>query len=173
MSVDLIVALITLLGTLIVLIWNVIDRSRSSFEERMSQATEFLTGQTQRRSAGIAIISGSSRRLVRRRETSWRIAMILLLCAQAIYLLEQSDQGSRPDEILNLRRILELLLGFGFQSAEQAEITMLAQRVKIDLEGANKSSKGFNRDEVRMMAAQSLAINEWVKPAKSPGQDKY
>jgi hypothetical protein len=60
MSVDLIVAVITLLGTLIVLIWNVIDRSRSSFEERMSQATEFLTWETQRRSAGIAIISGSS-----------------------------------------------------------------------------------------------------------------
>ncbi len=90
MSVDLIVALVTLLGTLIVLIWNIIDRSRSSFEDRMSQATEFLTGHTQRRSAGIAIISGSRGRLVRRRAATWRTAMILLLCTQAIYLLEQS-----------------------------------------------------------------------------------
>lgn len=61
MSVDLIVALVTLLGTLIVLVWNVIDRSRSSFEDRMSQATEFLTGHTQRRSAGIAITLRSAR----------------------------------------------------------------------------------------------------------------
>jgi len=172
MSADLIVALITLLGTLMVLIWNIIDRSRSSFEARMSQATEFLTGQTQRRSAGIAIISGFNRRLLRRRETTWRIAMILLLCAQAVYLLEQSDQGGRPDEILNLRRILELLLGFSFQSAEQVEITMLAQRIKSDLESASKSSKGLNREEVRMMATQSPIISEWTKPAEPSGQDK-
>ncbi len=168
MSVDLVVALITLLGTLIVLIWNIIDRSRSSFEERMSQATEFLTGKTQRRSAGIAIISGYSRRLTRRRKTTWRTAMILLLCTQAIYLLEQSGQGSRPDEILNLRRILELLLGFNFQSAKQVEITMLAQRIKDDLEGVNKSSKGLGRDEVRKMVTQSPTINKWVKPAGPP-----
>jgi hypothetical protein len=162
MSIDLIVALVTLLGTLIVLIWNIIDRNRSSFEDRMSQATEFLTGHTQRRSAGIAIISGSQRRLGKRRTATWRTAMILLLCTQAIYLLEQSRQGSRPDEILNMRRIIELLIGFNFQSSEQVQGAKLAQRIKDDLEGTSKSSKGLDHDEVQKVLTQSPVIKKWL-----------
>jgi len=134
----------------------------------MSQATEFLTGHTQRRSAGIAIISASRSRLTRRRGATWRTAMILLLCTQAIYLLEQSGEGSRPDEILNLRRIVELLLGFSFQSSEQVDIAMLAQRIQSVLKGTSKPSKGLDQVKVREMLAQSPAIKEWVGPAISP-----
>jgi hypothetical protein len=77
MNVDLIVALVTLAGTLVVLIWNIIDRRQSEFDARMSQATELLTGKTQRRSAGIAIIEGAKDRL--RRRGMWRTERILLL----------------------------------------------------------------------------------------------
>jgi hypothetical protein len=164
-TVDVIVALFTLLGTLIVLTWNIIDRSRSSFEDRMSKATDFLTGGTQKRSAGIAIISGSRRRLTKRREVTWRTAMILLLCTQAIYLLEESGEGNRPDEILNLRRIIELLIVFNLQSLDQAEIAMLVQRVKDDLRGTSKPSRGLDQAEIKKMITKSPAISEWLKLA--------
>jgi hypothetical protein len=163
MNVDLIVALVTLLGTLIVLTWNIIDRSRSSFEERMSKATDFLTGGTQKRSAGIATISSSRKRLARHREVAWRTAIILLLCTQAIYLLEQSDEGDRPDEILNLRRIVELLIAFNFQSSEQVEGAMLAKRIKNDLQGASKRPGGLDRTQVKKMTTESPIIGEWPK----------
>lgn len=165
MTVEVVVALITLLGTLIVLSWNIIDRSRSSFEDRMSQATDFLTGGTQKRSAGIAVISGSRRRLARRREVEWRIAMTLLLCTQAIYLLEQSGEGNGPDEILNLRRIIELLLTFNSQLLEQTEVAVLAQRIKDDLRGARKPSRGLDQAEIKIMITKSPAISEWLRPA--------
>lgn len=170
MTADLTVALVTLLGTMIVLIWNAIDRNRSSFEDRMSQATDFLTGSTQRRSAGIAIISASRKRLGRRREVTWRTAMVLLLCTQAIYLLEQSGQGKRPDEIVNLRRIIELLIVFNRQTSGYTEATMLAQRVKNDLHGSIKLSTGLDQAELRKMVAQSPAIDKWIRSTGMPGR---
>ena len=162
MTIDVIVALITLLGTLAVLTWNTIDRSQSSFEKRMSQAADFLTGGTQKRSAGIAIISSSRRRLTKSRETAWRTAMASLLCMQAIYLLEQSGEGDRPDEVLNLRRIIELLIAFDLQSPELVEASMLAERIKNDLKDTAKFSRGLNRAQIKGMIASSPAISEWL-----------
>jgi hypothetical protein len=164
-TVDVIVALVTLLGTMIVLIWNIIDRGQSSFEERMSQATDLLTGGTQKRSAGIAIIASFRIRLARRRATSWRTAMTLLLCTQAIYLLEQSRDGDRPDELLNLRRIIELLIAFNFHSPNQYEIAVLAARIKGDLQGVGKLSQCLNRAKIDAIIAKSPAICAWLKAA--------
>jgi hypothetical protein len=93
LSTDVIVALPTMVGTLAVLIWNVLDRRRSAFDAQMRQAADFLTGQTQPRSAGIAIIEGARVRLLVRRESAWRTAIIGLLCTQALYQLERSEQG--------------------------------------------------------------------------------
>lgn len=164
MTVDVIVASVTLLGTLIVLIWNIIDRGQSSFEERMSQATDLLTGGTQKRSAGIAIISSFKIRIARRRATSWRTAITLLLCTQAIYLLEQSKEGGRPDELLNLRRIIELLITFNFHSPDQHEIAELAARIKNDLQGAGKISQCLNEAKIDAVI-KSPAICAWLKTA--------
>ena len=166
MTIDVIVALITLIGTLAVLTWSIIDRSQSSFEERMSQATDFLTGGTQKRSAGIAIISSSRTRLAKKRETAWRAAMASLLCTQAIYLLEQSGEGDRPDEVLNLRRIIELLIRFDLQSPELAEASMLAERIKNDLKDTAKFPSGLNRAQVKGIVDSSPAISRWLGPAR-------
>ena len=160
MNVDLIVALVTLAGTLIVLIWNFIDRSQSAFDNRMSQATELLTGHTQRRSAGIAIIEGAENRLRRRR--TWRTAMVGLLCAQAVYLLEWSEQGKRPDEILNLRRIILLLIDFKDMSPGQAEIADVSRRIRDDITSNEHRARGLGRGEVKTMVDESRAISDWV-----------
>jgi hypothetical protein len=161
-TVDLTVALVTLLGTLIVLTWNIIDRSRSSFEDRMSIATDFLTGGTQKRSAGIAIISSSRARLSGHREVAWRTAIVLLLCTQAIYLLEQSGEGDRPDELLNLRRIIELLITFDSRPSGKDESAVLVMRIKDDLRGVSELSRGLNRAQVERMITGSPAISKWL-----------
>jgi hypothetical protein len=122
MKTEVAAAWIALGGTVLALIWNIVDRTRSAFDDRMSQATELLTGQTQRRSAGIAIIEGSQRRLTGsqrpvircfiRGNRAWLVGLTGLLCAQAVYLLKSSGQGKRPDEIFNLNRIMTLLIMF-------------------------------------------------------------
>jgi hypothetical protein len=161
MNVDLIVALVTLVGTLAVLIWNIIDRRRSAFDDQMSQATDFLTGKTQRRSAGIAIIEGAKERL-KRQEGTWRTAMVGLLCTQAVYLLEWSEQGKRPDEILNLKRILKLLIVFKDQPSSQTEIADVGRR-QLDLKSAEQRSRGLDRTEIKKMVNKSPEISGWVK----------
>lgn len=104
-------ALIALSGTILVLMFNIYDRSRSASNDRMARATELLTGGSQPRSAGIAIMEGSCRMLKgsRFRHNAWREAAIGLLANQAVYLLERSAEGDRPDEIRNLQRIVGLL----------------------------------------------------------------
>lgn len=168
MNVDLIVALVTLAGTLIVLIWNFIDRSQSAFDDRMSQATELLTGRTQRRSAGIAIIEGSKNRLRKRR--AWRTAMVGLLCTQAIYLLEWSEQGRRSDEILNLKRIMRLLIDLKDISPGQAEIAEIGQRIKDDISSDKERTRGLDRSEIKKMIYGSRVIGDWVNRAGRSGR---
>lgn len=104
-------AIIALCGTLLVLLFNIFDRSRSAFDDRMVKATELLTGGSQKRSAGIAIIEGARGRLTGSGfgGDAWRQAAIGLLFNQAVYLLECSSEGDRPDEIRNLQRIVGLL----------------------------------------------------------------
>jgi hypothetical protein len=163
MNVDLLVALVTLAGTLIVLIWNFIDRSQSAFDDRMSEATQLLTGHTQRRSAGIAIIEGATSRLGRRR--TWRAAMVGLLCAQAVYLLEWSEQGKRPDEMLNLKRIISLLIDFKDKSPGKVEIADVGRRIKDDICSDQERTRGLNRGEIKKMVDGSRVISDWVKQA--------
>lgn len=163
MNVDLIVALVTLAGTLVVLIWNIIDRRQSAFDARMSQATELLTGKTQRRSAGVAIIEGARGRL--RRRGMWRTAMIGLLCAQARYLLQSSGQGKRQDEILNLKRILLLLIGLGNESGLEAEVADIGRWIKDDLRSTEPRAIGVNRGEIEKMVNGSSVIRRWVGEA--------
>jgi hypothetical protein len=130
-SVDAIVALAGLLSIVITLGWNIIDRSRSAFDDQMSQATRLLTGGTQNRSAGIAIIEGAEKRLQRWWRKTWRTAIVGLLCSQAVYLLERSGEQDRPDEVLNLRRLIELIIGFEGKSPDQADlINNVRDRVK-------------------------------------------
>jgi hypothetical protein len=81
---------------------------------------------------------------------------------QAIYLLEQSGEGDRPDEVLNLRRIIELLIAFDLQSPELVEASMLAERIKNDLKDTAKFSRGLNRAQIKGMIASSPAISEWL-----------
>ena len=73
-------------------------------DELWLKALEFLAGQSQKRNLGIAAIELYWRKK-RHRELS-----IPLLVGAAIYLLEESMQGSAAHEVHNLHRIMRLLL---------------------------------------------------------------
>ncbi len=80
-------------------------------DQRMALAFELLTGHTQRRSAGIAILAGG---LPKR----WRRSALQLAASQAVYLLMKSDSGARPDEVSNLEGLVALLVENHVGSAE-------------------------------------------------------
>lgn len=156
-------AWVALGGTLIVLIYNMFDRSRSAFDELMSQATGLLTGKTQRRSAGIAIIEGSQRRLIRRKRT-WLVAVTGLLSSQAVYLLQSSRSGERQDEIFNLKRILELLIKFQSHLSDRAPFTELIEILKEPAETGEpgKEDRGLNRSAIKKMFGDHI-FDGWAK----------
>lgn len=66
----------------------------------------YLTGKTQARNVGIAVLQGLAPR-----SRQFRGAVVPLLANQAIYLLEESEQGSKAHEVENLRRIMSLAIG--------------------------------------------------------------
>jgi hypothetical protein len=157
MNAEVAAAWVALGGTVLVLIWNVVDRTQSAFDDRMSQATELLTGQTQRRSAGIAIIEGSQRRLIGsqrpltgwliRGNRAWPVALTGLLSAQAIYLLKSSGQGKRPDEILNLKRIMELLIELKNHLSGQVSLQEVINALREKESLARKAGATHSREE--------------------------
>lgn len=83
---------------------QMVQRDREVREARILDAFRYLTGKSQRRSAGIALLQGleaPSPRL--------RAAIVPLLASQACYLLETSKQGGKSIEVQNLTRILTML----------------------------------------------------------------
>lgn len=205
MKAEVAAAWIALGGTVLALIWNIVDRTRSAFDDRMSQATELLTGQTQRRSAGIAIIEGSQRRLTGsqrpvikwfiRGNRAWLVGLTGLLCAQAVYLLKSSGQGKRPDEILNLNRIITLLIKFrnhlsdqvGFQEVIKAlregesaakKAGAHPQRGKSPAwriralskrKESSKPSRGLDRSTIKVMFGDEI-FEDWIKKLDRPSK---
>jgi hypothetical protein len=169
MSAEVAAAWVALGGTLIVLIYNIFDRNMSAFNDRMSQATDLLTGHTQRRSAGIAIIEGSQRRIIRSKRT-WLMAMTGLLCAQAVYLLKSSGQDKRQDEILNLKRIVELLIRFRRHLPDKTPFADVvgalqepAERKQPEKgEEPGEHDKGLDRSAIKTMFGNDI-FDKWTR----------
>lgn len=137
------------------------DRSRSSFDAQMMHATELLTGETQRRSAGVAILEGSIRRLRKAAHPrwlskyfeGWRLATMGLLSNQVIYLLEVSQQGKRPDEKRNLERMIVLLGKLDEPEKNEFHIAAVLCSLEKRLLASRHSVLGLtlNPDEVRAL----------------------
>lgn len=83
-----------------------IQRHQEVRANQLLDALGYLTGKTQARNVGIAILQGLAPR-----SRQFRGAVVPLLANQAIYLLEESGEGSKAHEVENLRRIMNLATG--------------------------------------------------------------
>jgi hypothetical protein len=103
--------LIPLIATLITLRNGRIQQRRQAFDDQMLRAFDLMTGGSQKRSAGIAILEGRVSLLQRddSRSNDWRLAAIGHLRNQIVYLRDVSDHRDRADEVQNLERLEELL----------------------------------------------------------------
>lgn len=78
---------------------------KTASEANFYRALDWLSGGTQKRNLGIAAIEGTwHTRRTRRLSTS-------LLCASSVYLLLRSGAGDSADEVNNLHRIMQMLIG--------------------------------------------------------------
>ena len=107
------------IGFFLTRIWNNRDRQADRREREMAakeaerskqrdvlyESLKWFEGGIQRRSIGIAVVN-----------TSWsaflefRPLWTEVFASQAVYLLTASDEGTKPHEHDNLRRIMELLV---------------------------------------------------------------
>lgn len=86
-------------------ITNYLDRVRERQHNLFLNALSYLTGGSQKRSVGIAIIEG-----LWESSEKFRHELIPALTNQAIYLLLDSDERDRKHEVHTLLRIMGLLI---------------------------------------------------------------
>ncbi len=72
--------------------------------EMLFDSLRWFEGDTQKRSVGLAMVSAAWDN-----DSDFRHVWTTVLATQAIYLLLESKQGSREDEVANLYRVMEIL----------------------------------------------------------------
>lgn len=90
---------------IVLVLSNLIERRSERKRETMIKALEHLTGGTQKRSVGIALIEG-----LWYDGHPFDRAIMPALVSQAVYLLLETEGGSHRHEIFNWLRIMELIL---------------------------------------------------------------
>lgn len=149
-------------------------RRRADVDRQFLEAFDLLTGGTQRRSAGISLLEGllgkkdNFRWKAAMVNARWRLPTIRVLESQAIYLVEESDQGDRSDEVVNLDRIIALLTSY----RKQGELVTLAQALERRLRDERRSTdKKKNPNTVRVELGLSVGkeeLNEWLQRLRQP-----
>ena len=129
------------LGTVVV---TTILSNREATNKRINHAFELLTGQTQRRSAGISMLSGG----VPKR---WQKQTAQLAATQAIYLLTQSLSGDRVDEKKNLDALFDLYVMYRSRppgaTTEEQLATLIEERLDdLQKEPPVKPTQGLDLD---------------------------
>src|SRR6266404_6028404 len=106
---QLMVSLIAAIGgwlvALVLAITSYLERRSQRKQELLLSGLGYLTGGSQKRSVGIAIIEGLWPSAVR-----FRRSLVPALTNQALYLLLESDEGDARHEFHNWLRIMNLLL---------------------------------------------------------------
>jgi hypothetical protein len=82
-----------------------IERGRERKRDTMLKALEYLTGGSQNRSVGVALIEG-----LWFQGHPFEEAIVPALVNQAVYLLLGTDSGARRDQIHSWKRIMRLIL---------------------------------------------------------------
>ncbi|SFR16987.1 hypothetical protein SAMN04488564_104485 [Lentzea waywayandensis] len=104
MNVTTVVTLVVALGGWVLAATTTWLTYQSKSEENYFRALDWMSGGTQKRNLGIAVIEGSwHKRRIRRISTP-------LLCSSVIYLLLRSSQHDAAHELNNLRRMMHLLV---------------------------------------------------------------
>jgi hypothetical protein len=76
----------------------------TKLREMLFDSLQWFEGDTQKRSVGLAMVSAAWDK-----DADFRRVWANVLATQAIYLLAESKQGAREDELANLYRTMEIL----------------------------------------------------------------